>query len=306
MGMVGRPTAAAVLGFALVLSSGTARATFPGTNGRIAFASFADENYDIFTMTPTGEDITRLTTSAGDERNPAWAPAGNRIAYDVDGYIHVMAADGSWDDRVATCYFDSQPAWSPDGTRHVFHRQYGKVGQLMVRNSDGTNEQNLHGTGTSQTTPDWSPDADEILFVNEQFLSENIVHSALWLVNSDGSDPRALTDSENGDLDPSWHPDSAQIAFASTLETEDLDIYVMNEDGSGRVRLTDHPASDYDPVWSPDGAKIAFVSNRDGDSDIFVMDADGSNVTKLTDNNVRRWIPRLADESDDRDPRRPG
>lgn len=49
-----------------------------------------------FAMNPDGSDLVQLTTSGG-VTMPAWSPDGKKIAFasDRDGYIYVMAADGS-------------------------------------------------------------------------------------------------------------------------------------------------------------------------------------------------------------------
>ena len=51
---------------------GTALATFPGTNGKIAFDSYPP---GIETINPDGSGRTRLTTYG---QQPAWSPSGDR------------------------------------------------------------------------------------------------------------------------------------------------------------------------------------------------------------------------------------
>jgi len=73
--------------------------TFPGTNGKIIFASDRDGNKEIYVMDADGSNQTRLTTNSSLDVEPSWSPNGSKIAFnsDRDGNkeIYVMNADGS-------------------------------------------------------------------------------------------------------------------------------------------------------------------------------------------------------------------
>src|SRR5215813_8322332 len=78
---------------------GTAHATFPGKNGRIAFV----QGPDIFTMNPDGSDVRQLTASTADDIDtwPNWSPDGKKLVFghfaapDFFGQLWLMNADGS-------------------------------------------------------------------------------------------------------------------------------------------------------------------------------------------------------------------
>jgi TolB protein len=53
-----------------------AQAAFPGTNGKIAFASDRDGNAEIYAMLADGTGKTRLTTNPADDLEPARPCAG--------------------------------------------------------------------------------------------------------------------------------------------------------------------------------------------------------------------------------------
>jgi hypothetical protein len=189
--------------------------------------------------------------------------------------LWVMGSDGS--DPVKLTDHpgpDSQPAWSPDGSRIAFRSYRDPIGGIWVVDADGSNTANLITANTSFSNPAWSPDGSRIAFTR---------HSDIWVMNSDGTNPVRIVDSDTSSGGhPTWSSDGSRIAFWTNRDG-DAEIYVVNSDGSNPVNVTNHPANEFTPAWSPDGSQIAFESYRDGNSEIYVMDANGSNPVRLTD-----------------------
>ena len=69
----------------LVVSEKKAEATFPGKNGRIAYASydapFPKGDSEIYTINPDGSGKTQLTHNNTDDLDPAYSPDGKKIVY---------------------------------------------------------------------------------------------------------------------------------------------------------------------------------------------------------------------------------
>jgi hypothetical protein len=57
------------------LAGAAAPAAADGPNGRIAFASYMDGDYDIYTMNPDGTELSNLTDAFGawDDTDPNWS-----------------------------------------------------------------------------------------------------------------------------------------------------------------------------------------------------------------------------------------
>jgi hypothetical protein len=59
-----------------------AEATFPGKNGRIAYAGWnRGKDFEIYTIKPDGSGKRQLTHNNTDDEDPAYSPDGKKIVY---------------------------------------------------------------------------------------------------------------------------------------------------------------------------------------------------------------------------------
>jgi dipeptidyl aminopeptidase/acylaminoacyl peptidase len=276
-------------------------ALIPGTahgadelNGKIAFESSADGDFDIYVMNADGTDVQNLTTANdGDgpwnEYDPAWSPDGSKIAFTSDrggiitNQIWAINADGSNLVHLTAGQESSSnwgAAWSPDGSKIAFTSTRDGDWEVFTMNADGSEQTNI--TGPNQTlayddmNPDWSPDGTRIVFQG--------VREGAWEILTmapDGTGEVNLTWEDdppwlNINWSPTYRPDGSKILYMSQPNdgSNDWDIWVMNPDGTQKQNvLPDDEWQDVGPAWSPDGTKITFSGNRSafGD-DIFVME----------------------------------
>jgi Tol biopolymer transport system component len=302
---------------ALAIVANTARvaqAAFPGVNGKIAFQSDRDGNWEIYVMNADGSGQTRLTFNAAADTEPAWSPDGSKIAFVStrdsavgSSDIYVMNADGSGQTRLtfgglAGTGLGGNPAWSPDGTRIAFD----DLSNVYVMSASGGAVTNLFLMSPnpelrSMNHPAWSPDGSKIAFTGR--VLNGFQDDGIFVMNAhDGSGKTNLTPNNPGhNHNPSWSADGSKISFdryGATL-LEGWQIYAINAaDGTGQVNLSNNRFNDNVSAWSPDNSKIAFESTRSGNADIWVMSADGSGPVDLTNN------PAADDDADWR--REPG
>ncbi|MFK0295214.1 amidohydrolase family protein [Streptomyces sp. NPDC090442] len=107
------------------LSHDATRPHWSPDGARIAFQSFRDGVYQVWSLRPDGTDLTQHTSGPGYDLEPRWSPDGRRIAFASDrgnrSRIWVLDLDGgalhavTEDDTV-----HAAPAWSPDGTRLAY------------------------------------------------------------------------------------------------------------------------------------------------------------------------------------------
>ncbi len=273
---------ALVLVPALLVWATPASATFPGTNGKIAFTG---TDGLIHTMNADGTGVTSATSgsrcagASACDGDPVWSPDGTKIAFDESGSIYVVNGDGSGERSVTqpqqvNPVSDWMPTWSADGSEIAYSKFVFPTAQPVSTNIYKSDAYGLFETRLTNyigydVWPDWSPDGQKIAF--DRIASSP--NEVITVMNADGSSVTSLGVSG---AEPSWAPDGRKLAFAGPSG-----IYVMNADGSNVVQLTANN-NDGSPAWSPDGSKIAFTSNRGTGAGIFVMSADGTGITQLT------------------------
>jgi len=136
-------------------------------------------------------------------------------------------------------------------------------GDLMVMNSDGTNQTLvLSGKSTGIGRPDWSPDGSKLVFASD------IQGVGIYVINVDGTGLSKLTDLNHPLLGIAvWSPapvpgvgeDRYRIAYTDEDPSEDMkDVYLIDPDGTDKIRLTaTSDVYESTPTWSPSGEKLA-------------------------------------------------
>lgn len=270
---------AAVVCFILALASVPACGQSKDPHSlRIAYASNADGNLEIYTMNPDGSGRTRLTKDAAKDAEPKWSPDGKRIAFkstrDGNDEIYVMNEDGS--NRINVTRnpaTDEDCSWSPDSKELVFASNRDGNFEMYVMLAGGTNVRRLTSNQSKDLSPSVSPDGRSIVFVSSRDERDGI-----HVMNYDGSGVRRLPTTGGN---PRWSADGKSIVFHHSTDGN-MDIWRINADGSDLRRLTDHPAHDGLPSESPDGSSIAFVSTRGNKPGVYLMTKDGMNVGRIT------------------------
>lgn len=267
----------------LVSSLLYARANTTLAETRIAFQSFRDGNYEIYTMNTDGTGQMRLTNNSADDAIPSWSPDGSKIVFysnrDGNNEIYVMNADGTGQTRLTNNGFtDGDPSWSPDGSKIAFTSNRDGNFEIYTMNLDGSAQTRITNIAGNDVYPSWSPNGSRILFHSSRDGNVEI-----YTMNPDGTGQTRLTNNSATDADPSWSPDGTKIAFES-LRDGNSEIYVMNANGTGQTRLTNQAAEDASAWWSPDGSRIIFHTIRDSNFEIYSMNPNGSGQTRLTTN----------------------
>ncbi|HWN11639.1 MAG TPA: DUF5050 domain-containing protein [Pyrinomonadaceae bacterium] len=288
-------------------------------SSKVVFSSNRDGNAEIYSMSPDGSSLARLTSNDFNDEHPRWSPDGTKILFQSDrdnpetgnADVYAMSTDGSGQTRLTTDDTDDSAAvWSPDGSKIMFQSlRNGQYYQIYVMNADGTNQLNVSNGIAADYQPSWSPDGSKIAFASER---DQAGRPNIYVMNANGSNQTRLTFTGEPfrDEQPAWSRDATTIAFVSTRdsvietwqETDDeggilnrsrvltnKEVYKMNADGSNQIRLTNTLENDDSPYWSPDGTQIIFRSDREREccdpaDQVWLMNGDGINQINLSNN----------------------
>ncbi len=283
----------------------------------------------LYVMDADGGNQALLTTSAGNETDPAWIDGGRRIAYMAGGQVWAMEPDGTGRVRL-TAEGEEYDGFlfSPDGRRAILVKQLPFHGSIMENPPDLP-------MATGRLVRDMN-------YRHWDEYVETIPHPFLADVTDDGIVPvRDILEGEpyecpskpfGGIEELAWSPDSRYVAYTCRKKTgidyavsTDTDIYLYDTetgtsvnlckpagyrepriDNSKSMRyqdvnspgnLANNPGYDMAPQFSPDGRYLAWLSMaRNGcESDrvrLCVHDLESgakSYVTESFDSNVDRF-----------------
>jgi TolB protein len=292
-----------------LIAAASAHATFPGTNGRIAFSQgdlippIGGESGDlsahsqVFTIGADGSGLAQLTNVASDQAAgaPDWSPDGGQIVYESNesgGFaIWSMDADGGHQKQLTdeSGFEDFLPSWSPDGKSIIFSRcgePFGFIAfcDIDVMNAHGGGVHTLLSAGHwNNVRAEYSPDGSRIAFSSDR----GGLQSAVWVMNADGTQLHRLTPPRLRAFWPDWRPSGKRILFSNNCCLPHSTLWSVRPDGR-RLRQVTHVPARLDNAfgsYSPDGKRIvSFFSKGCGNSPckhFFTFHADGSHPHKV-------------------------
>jgi Tol biopolymer transport system component len=222
----------------------------------IVFVSTRGDDYAIYGMNADGSDAQRL--SQGEEGDPS-TPAG--------------------------LFFQTDPAWSPDGLLIAFSSRRDGVAHIFVMRADGTGTRRLTAAKGDDSHPTWSPDGDRIAFSRGS-------PGDIYVMRADGTGARRVGLDQADEQEPAWSPDGRWLAYVRREPgTPSRELWLMHPDGSGRRQLTRLNAVSTSPAWSPDSRTIAFSSDTGGTTDIYTIGVDGKRLRRVTGSTGEAFEP---------------
>jgi dipeptidyl aminopeptidase/acylaminoacyl peptidase len=248
----------------------------------------------IWLIPTDGGEARQLTFTQHGASNPVWSPDSKRLVFDAEvgpadeetedgkplpkvrvidrlwyrldgvGFIHdkrhhlflVDIAGGEPQQLTGGDWDDTDPAWSPDGTRVVF--------------------------ASSRAEDRWRLPCPDVY--------------TLAITNGKAGELRCLTDGSLACCMPSWSPDSKTIAFLGSLKLRSgghVDLYTIPasaEQGSATCLTQGFEGSFQDwtnsdigdehlapaPAWSADGKTLYALASHRGASRVFVVSSSGA------------------------------
>jgi len=186
---------------------------------------------------------------------------------------------------------DRAPAFSPDGTRVAFVRDFNRVdgGEIRVQPVDG-GEQDVISFDKWVNQLAWAPSGQALVCA--------VMQRGLWWVPLGGKAPTPLgvgDDALHVSIAPSAEP-HPRMVFTERGQVNS-NIYRMSGPAASEktppAKLIVSTRSDFNPDISPDGTKIAFMSSRSGERGIWVcVIGDDESCFELSEGGITpRWSP---------------
>jgi Tol biopolymer transport system component len=226
---------------------GAAWATYPGKNGRIAFAAKFTGTWQLYTVNPDGTDLFQVTNLP------------------------------------PTDFFFWCPDYSPDGRRIVFSHDMTGAPELYVINVDGTGLRQLTRDGTENIFPRWSPDGAQITF-STLFIADRFFFHHLATIRDDGSDRQLVTNVLFDDYQATYTLDGKHLIFGSSRGNLISALWSSNLNGARAKQFTRPALEAGGPDISPDGKHLALFSQQNTElpSSIWLSNLDATGLKRLT------------------------
>jgi len=225
------------------------------------------------------------------------------ILWDVVTEREIIAGEGQVSEaglrrispQIADLVFES---WTGDrgyfDTRIVYVAESGpaekRVKRLAIMDQDGHNHTYLTNGSSLVLTPRFSPQVQEIAYLD--YFNDN---PNVYLMDVSSGNSELLGSFPGMTFAPRFSFDGKKLIMS--LAKDGLtDIYEMELSTQKLTQLTKSPSIDTSPSYSPDGRKVVFNSDRGGSQQIYVMDANGRNVKRISYGKGRYatpvWSPR--------------
>ena len=312
-----RPLAVAVLILLTAFAAGSAKATFPGSDGPIVFRA---DDFDtglagpLMRMEADGSDVTEINGRHAYFSD--FSADGERIAIDIiqndlDTHIATLSPDGSGFRFITSGRgVHDSPSWSPHGGRLVFNFSPDRLDnprfetRLWTIRANGTHARPLPMNDRGfDVEPKFSPNVRWIAFDRLRFPNGGFTQ-ATFIVSLESHRVRRLTPWRLDAEHPTWSPDSEWILF-NTSPNGAIQAIRPNGEDRHTIRPATPGEGGHKPWYSPEGDRIVFMCENQGtlpnppndyNQDICVMDANGENVENLTETegvyeNYPAWGP---------------
>ncbi len=229
----------------------------------LAYVAYPDDGDDaeIFVLPLDGDEPgepIRVTDNDFEDILPAWSPVEGEmllaLVSDRDGDLDVYLMDISCVETDEGCTTDPEvelltrnaaadtdPSWSPDGSRIAFASDRGEGGDfdIWVMNRDGRDREAItEDREADDVHPTWAGDGAYLAFASNRDGDFNI-----YRVNADGSNILRITDSTADDTSPAWEP-SAEYRSTSRI------AFVSDRDGDAEVIIIDIEVTTGVPIWA--------------------------------------------------------
>ena len=207
--------------------------------------------------------------------------SGDRVVFDLLGDLWSMPISGGEASRLSQgAAWDTEPRFSPDGTKIAYTSDRGGSEQIWVMNADGTGARQLtDDKGARFTDPVWDPSGPYILGRRRTVDTRSIGVTELWLLHLEGGKGVQLTSLDQ-------HPHAGEAAFSADGR------YVYFSSRNGRFEYDGNPVAG---LWTiqrldRDTGEVQVVVNGSGSAARPTLTPDGKSLVFLSRDRTRSQI----------------
>jgi DNA-binding winged helix-turn-helix (wHTH) protein/Tol biopolymer transport system component len=246
-------------------------------SGTIVYLKGSPDDSELRWFDRAGNDLGQVGRPAA-YYHPRLSPDGRRVAVDVStddefgGDVWILPATAGAAEQPATRLThdrgnESNPMWSPDGSRVLFLFAAGRDPfDLFAMPSSGLGEREEIFRSPSHKWPsDWSPDAEHVLMMMREAEADARPRARLgfWTLSLADRQTQPFLPSPFGQWNARFSPDGKWVVHTADASGQ-AEVYVRDFP-HGRQRLQVSSGGGDMPVWSRDGREIfyhALAGNR--------------------------------------------
>ena len=242
------------------------------------------------------------------------SPEGDKIAFGYKGDIYTVPVTGGEARRLTTLpSYESNPVWSPDGTKIAFASDRHGNFDVFIMDAGGGEATRLTSNSASEIPESFSPDGKDVFFsaAIQNPASSVMFPSArmteFYAVPVAGGVSRQVLGTPA--QMPVFTPDGSRMLYQDVKGFEDewrkhhtssvtRDIWVYDFANARHTNLTARAGEDRNPALSADGKTVYILSERGGDTfNVWSFPIDNPSAAKrITDFSTHpvRFLSRAA------------
>lgn len=229
------------------------------------------------------------------------SPDGKHIAFTYKGDIYKVTTEGGKAQRLTTLEsYESNPVWSPDGTKIAFASDRNGGRDVFVMTSEGGPATRLTFNSANEIPEAFTPDGKYVVYsasIQDPAKSAMFptgVMRELYKIPATGGRPVQILATPA--IGISYLPDGNSFVYQDIKGFEDefrkhhtssvtRDIWKYDAKTGKHTNLTNREGEDLDPVVGTDGSTVYFLSEREGGSmNVFSLNINTpGQINRITD-----------------------